>query len=193
MEPLRIINLQGSYNEDFIKEVELRSGQQISKCYQCGNCGASCNYTWAFDYPVNQIMRLIQLGQKEIVIKSRSIWQCAACTACTTRCPCNIEVTKVMETLRVMAEEERAISLKDVESFYTDFLKSVKLFGRVFEAGLLPLFNIKRGTLLRDMDLAPKVMRLRKIHFIPKVIKGRKEVSEIYERFENWRRKSKER
>lgn len=188
MEPLRNLVLNETFDENFIRRVERESGQQISRCYQCGNCGASCNYTCVYDYPVNQIMRLIQLGQKNVVLSSRAIWLCAACTACTTRCPCNIEVTKVMETLRVMSLEEGVVSLKEVELFYKEFLKSVKTFGRVFETGLLPVINLRIGRPLNDMELAPKVLKARKLHPFPSFIRGRKEIREIFDRFESWRR-----
>ncbi|MEJ5301257.1 MAG: 4Fe-4S dicluster domain-containing protein [Thermodesulforhabdaceae bacterium] len=186
MERLRTLTLNNTFDEHFIRLVEEESGQQISKCYQCGNCSASCNYTFVYDYPVNQIMRLIQLGQKAAVLSSRSIWLCAACTACSTRCPCNIEVTRVMEALRVMSLREGIISIKDVEVFYEEFLKSVKTFGRVFETGLLPIVNLRTGRLTNDMELAPKVFKARKLHLLPSIIKGRKEVAAIFDRFESW-------
>jgi heterodisulfide reductase subunit C2 len=176
-------------DEKFIAEVEERSGQKISRCYQCGNCSASCNYTFSYDYPVSQIMRLIQLGQKSIVLSTRSIWICAACQSCTTRCPNNIDVAKVMETMRVMAREEGTVAQKDVRIFYDEFMESVRRFGRVFETGLLPLFGIKSGKPFTDMDLAPKVLRKGKLTLLPTRIKGRKEVARIYERFEAYRKK----
>ena len=110
MERLHVLALQKTRNKDFIHQVERDSGQQVSNCYQCGNCSASCNYTYVYDYPANQIMRLIQLGQEDIVLQSRSIWLCANCQACTTRCPCNIDVARVMETLRVMSVENDTVS-----------------------------------------------------------------------------------
>jgi heterodisulfide reductase subunit C len=188
MERLRNLALNQTFDESFIRRVEEESGQQISKCYQCGNCSASCNYTFVYDYPVNQIMRLIQLGQKAAVLSSRSIWLCAACTACSTRCPCNIEVTRVMEVLRVMSLEEGFVAIKDVEIFYKEFLNSVKLFGRVFETGLLPIVNLRTGRFTNDMELASKVFKARKLHLLPSIIKGRKDVSAIFNRFESWRR-----
>lgn len=184
MERIHTLSIQESCDPAFIRQVEEASGQDVSKCYQCGNCSASCNYTYVYDYPVNQIMRLVQLGQKDVVLKSRSIWLCAACQACTTRCPCNIEVAKVMEVLRVMSREEETVSLKDVQMFYDEFLKSVKAFGRVFETGLLPVYNFKAGKPFGDMDLAPKVLKKNKLHFFPSRIKGRKHVAEIFDRFE---------
>ncbi len=184
MERVHTLSIQKTCDTDFIRRVEDASGQEVSKCYQCGNCSASCNYTYVYDYPVNQIMRLIQLGQKDIVLRSRSVWLCAACQACTTRCPCNIEVARVMEALRVMSRDENVVSLKDVQMFYDEFLRSVKAFGRVFETGLLPVFNLKAGKPFGDMDLAPKVLKKGKLHFLPSTIKGRKHVADIFHRFE---------
>ncbi len=186
----RHLAVQRSYDEAFIRQVEEESGQQVSRCYQCGNCSASCNYTWVYDYPVHQIMRLIQLGQREIVLSSRSIWLCAACTACTTRCPCNIEVTKVMETLRVISYAEGNIALRDVAILYQEFLTSVRAFGRVFESGLLPLFNLKTGRLTNDLDLAPKIVKQGKLHLLPRIIKGRNHVRDIYRRFDEWQQRA---
>jgi heterodisulfide reductase subunit C len=189
MEHIHTLSIQNTYDADFIKRVEHASGQQVSKCYQCGNCSASCNYTYVYDYPVNQIMRLIQLGQKEIVLKSRSIWLCASCQACTTRCPCNIEVSHVMDSLRIMSREEKMVSLKDIQLFYDEFLRSVKTFGRVFETGLLPVFNMKAKRPFGDMDLAPLVLKKGKLHLLPSRIKGRKEVAGIFDRLEAFHKK----
>ncbi len=192
MERVHTLSIQKTCDIDFIRRVEEASGQEVGRCYQCGNCSASCNYTYVYDYPVNQIMRLIQLGQKDIVLRSRSVWLCAACQACTTRCPCNIEVARVMEALRIMSREENTVSLKDVQMFYDEFLRSVKAFGRVFETGLLPVFNLKAGKPFGDMDLAPKVLKKGKLHLLPSTIKGRKHVADIFRRFEEHTRKKVE-
>ena len=189
MERVHTLAIQTTRDSDFIRRVEESSGQQVSKCYQCGNCSASCPYTRDYDYPVNQIMRLVQLGQKEIVLNADSLWLCGACQACTTRCPCNIEVARVMESLRVMSREEKKVSLPEIRIFYDEFMRSVKLFGRVFEAGLLPAFNARTGKPFTDMDLAKPVFNKGKLHMLPKIIKGRKEVAGIFQRFEEHLRK----
>ena len=49
----------------FIREVERRSGQKVSRCYQCGACTGRCPNTFAYDVPVNRVMRLIQLGRRK--------------------------------------------------------------------------------------------------------------------------------
>jgi len=182
MEQIKTLSLQQSCDVDFIRRVEEASEQKVSKCYQCGNCIASCAYTFVYDYPVNQIMRFIQLGQKDVVLRSRSIWLCANCQACTTRCPNNLDVARIMETLRIMSRREGTVSEPDIRTFYDAFLGSVKTFGRVFETGLLPVYNIKARKPFTDLDLAPRLLMKGKLTFIPSRIKGRKKIAEIFER-----------
>lgn len=87
---------------DFIKEVEELSGQKVLKCYQCGKCSSGCPMIEAMDLLPNQIIRLLQLGQKEEVLKSKTIWICASCFTCEARCPKGIDLSKLMEALRVL-------------------------------------------------------------------------------------------
>lgn len=87
---------------DFIKEVEELSGQKVLKCYQCGKCSSGCPMIEAMDLLPNQIIRLLQLGQKEEVLKSKAIWICASCFTCEARCPKGIDLSKLMEALRVL-------------------------------------------------------------------------------------------
>lgn len=189
MERIHTLAIQESRNAEFVRRVEEMSGQRVAKCYQCGNCSASCAYTHVYDYPVNQIMRLVQLGQKEIVLSARSIWLCATCQACTTRCPNNLDVAGIMETLRVMSREEGRVCEGDIALFYREFLQSVRAFGRVFETGLLPVYGLKSKKPLTDLDLAPQVLKKGKLALFPHRIKGRREVARIFERFETLRRK----
>ncbi|SPF45968.1 heterodisulfide reductase, subunit C [Syntrophobacter sp. SbD1] len=182
MKRVNSISIQQTFDADFVRQVEEASEQKVSKCYQCGNCMASCAYTFVYDYPVNQIMRFIQLGQKEIVLNSRSIWLCANCQACTTRCPNDLDVARIMETLRIMSRREETVTEPDIRIFYDEFLRSVKTFGRVFETGLLPVYNIRAGRPFTDMDLAPRVLKKGKLSFLPPRINGRKEIAGIFER-----------
>jgi heterodisulfide reductase subunit C2 len=187
MERIHTLSIQQTRDVDFIRRVEATSEQKVSHCYQCGNCSASCPYTCVYDYPVNQIMRLVQLGQRDIVLRSRSIWLCATCQACTTRCPCNLDVALIMETLRIMSRREGVVSEGDIQLFYDEFLKSVKAFGRVFETGLLPMYSLKAGKPFTDLDLAPLILKKGKLPLWPHRIKGHKEVSAIFNRFRNRR------
>lgn len=178
------INLSESVDQKFIDMVREESGQDPSLCYQCGNCTAGCPYTEYFDYPVSQIMRLLQAGQKDKILSSKAIWLCATCETCTTRCPCEIRVATVMDCLRIIARREERVAEKDIATFYDTFLSSVKQFGRIYEMGLLMSYNLKSGHLLTDADLGPKVFEKGKIHLFPNKIKGSDKVAQIFSRFQ---------
>jgi heterodisulfide reductase subunit C len=180
---MKPINLTEKTDWHFIDRVREESGQDPALCYQCGNCTAGCPYTQYFDYPVSQVMRLLQAGQKDTILNSKSVWLCATCETCTTRCPCEIDVAQVMNTLRIIARRENRVSEKDVQKFYDTFLGSIKRHGRMFEMGVLLSYNLKSGHILSDAELGPKVIFRNKIHFLPKNIKGRSEVAKIFQRF----------
>lgn len=179
---MEILDL-GSIDRHFIKALEEESGQDVSHCYQCGNCTAGCPLSFAYDIPVHQIMRLIQLGQKEKVLGSHAIWLCATCETCTTRCPCEIDVARVMDTLRIMARREGTVSEEGVRRFYDTFLDSVKRHGRLYEVGLLMRYNLLSGRPFADADLGPKVLGKGKLHFLPENIKGVEAIKGIFDRF----------
>ncbi len=50
----------------------------------------------------NQVIRLLQLGQEEEVLSQNTIWLCASCFTCESRCPKGIDLARLMEALRLM-------------------------------------------------------------------------------------------
>lgn len=88
-------------HNEFVKKVEELSGQNILSCYQCGECSAGCPIVSAMDLLPNQVIRLVQLGQEE-VLKSKTIWLCASCYTCFARCPKGVDLSKIMEALRTI-------------------------------------------------------------------------------------------
>lgn len=177
---MKVINITKQVDNEFIEQVAKESGENPYLCYQCGNCTAGCPFTEFFDYPVSQIMRLLQQGQKETILRSRAIWLCATCETCTTRCPCKIDVAQIMDTLRVIARRENYVSEKDIRIFYDSFLDSLRKYGRVFELGVLLNFNLRSGRIFADADLGPKVLSKGKIRIFPTKIKGREKIEEIF-------------
>jgi heterodisulfide reductase subunit C len=89
-----------------------------------------------------------------------------------------------MDVLRIIARRESYVSEKDVKTFYDAFLASMEHHGRVFEVGLLMGYNVKSGHFLADADLGLRILDKGKIHFLPKRIKGRDKVAEIFRKFQ---------
>ena len=182
---MQTIDLAASRDQSFAEDVARMSGQDLKSCYQCGNCTAGCVYTTDYDIPVHQVMRLVQLGLRERALSCRSIWLCATCQACTTRCPNNIEVAVVMDVLRHMARRTGYAPERLVKTFADGFLASVARHGRVFEAGLAAAFALKSGKPLQDAGLGPAMLSRGKLAFTPHEPSGaaKAEVAAIFARF----------
>jgi heterodisulfide reductase subunit C len=88
--------------DDLIAEIHTISGVDVRACYQCGKCTAGCPMASTMDLMPNQILRLLQLGEHEAVLKSRTIWQCASCLTCAARCPKEVDPARVMDALRTL-------------------------------------------------------------------------------------------
>jgi heterodisulfide reductase subunit C len=104
---LEVVAIRANLSKDdvkseFIKEVEELSGQKLLSCYQCGKCSAGCPMVEAMDILPNQVIRLLQLGQTEDVKSSKTIWICASCFTCEARCPKGVDLSKIMEAVRVL-------------------------------------------------------------------------------------------
>ena len=149
------------------REVEAESGQKVTNCYQCGNCTAGCPCGPEYDLQVSQVMRAVQLGNKEMALSSRSLWLCVSCSTCTSRCPNNIDVAEVMETLRHMARKEGRVAVPKVEKFWFSFLDTVRKFGRTYEIGTMVLYMLRSLRVFTDVDLAPQALAKQKLGFKP--------------------------
>jgi heterodisulfide reductase subunit C len=104
---LEVVAIRANLSKDdvkseFIREVEELSGQKLLSCYQCGKCSAGCPMVEAMDILPNQVIRLLQLGQEDDVKNSKTIWICASCFTCEDRCPKGVDLSKIMEAVRVI-------------------------------------------------------------------------------------------
>ncbi|MFC1932995.1 4Fe-4S dicluster domain-containing protein, partial [Chloroflexota bacterium] len=48
--------------------------------------------TFAMDIPPHKLIHLLKYGQLDDVLQSDTIWLCASCETCTTRCPNDIDI-----------------------------------------------------------------------------------------------------
>jgi len=84
---------------EFVRQIEMISGENLLACNQCGKCSAGCPVAFSIDLLPSQVIRLAQLGIEE-VLDSQTIWTCAACLTCVARCPKGIDLPRIMEALR---------------------------------------------------------------------------------------------
>ena len=169
----------------FLKEVEQRSGVQVSACYQCHKCSTGCPVGDHMDWMSSQVMRLIHLGAEDVVLGSQAIWLCASCRACSTRCPMDIDIAHVMDTLRILAVERRArLATRRDTKFGRSFLGSVRRHGRAFELELLMAYKLRTFDLFGDIDKAPKMLARRKLKLLPNRSPSVREVRRVFRRAE---------
>ena len=93
-------------------KVQELSGQNLLACYQCGKCSAGCPAVSQMDILPNQIIRYAQLGFKDELLQSKSIWICASCMTCNARCPKGINIAEVIEAIRQILLRKREDYLK---------------------------------------------------------------------------------
>lgn len=163
--------------------VENRSGQKVFNCYQCGKCSAGCPADYVMDLGPRQIMRAIQLGLKEEILASSTIWLCISCETCTARCPAKIDIARVMESLRWLATAEKSKPAeKEIEVFHRVFLGVAKYLGRVHELGLAATYNLLSKHPFANMDLVPGMLSRGKISVIPPRVKRASEVRKLFDK-----------
>ncbi|MFH1564126.1 MAG: 4Fe-4S dicluster domain-containing protein [Nitrospirota bacterium] len=165
--PVKFLLKTKNLNYEFRKDIEHLSKQKVSNCYQCGKCTAGCPVAFAMDYPPNQVIRMIQLDMENEVMSSQAPWFCASCETCTTRCPREIDLARIMDTLRIIAQAKNRSSVKEIPMLNQILLKSLELTGRVFEVGVIGTYNFLSFNPFKDILLAIKMFLKGKLSLIP--------------------------
>lgn len=94
---------QQTLKSNLMHQIGALSGQNLLSCNQCGKCAAGCPSIESMDLLPSKVVRLVQLGQVERALQSKTIWLCAACHICKVRCPQGVDLARIMEALRQTA------------------------------------------------------------------------------------------
>ncbi|MCU0241460.1 MAG: 4Fe-4S dicluster domain-containing protein [Vicinamibacteria bacterium] len=180
-QPYRLPSAAGK--AEMARFVERVSGQNLKDCYQCGKCAAGCPLGSTADPPPQQVLQAIRLGDADSALAGRTLWLCVGCQTCATRCPCGVELPRIYDALRLWAWATRhPVAVREVAVFHQVFLKTVALFGRVYEVGLIAGYNTLTGHLFDSADLGWPMMTRGKISVLPARIRARQDVARIFER-----------
>jgi len=171
-------------DKDFIKEVQERSGQNIKTCYQCLKCSVGCPVFPYMEFKTNSVIQLIQYGEREKVLRSSSIWLCVSCMTCGVRCPNEIDMSAVMDTLREMSIEDNYAYEADrrVVILHEEFVRSVKMWGRLHEVTFFIPYMVRSLDLFSNMGTALALMPRGKFPMMPKQIEGIEEIRQLFDR-----------
>lgn len=171
-------------NSAFARIVNARSGENVYLCYQCRKCASGCPLREMMDSNPTELMRQIQLGMKNEAVKDSTIWLCASCHTCTSRCPQGIDIAHVIDTLKIMAQEEGIhADTHNVKAFNKIWMMMIKHMGRIFEVGLVGLLNLAMKKPLQGVGLAGRMVKKGKLKFLPS-IKRASETRNMFKRAE---------
>ncbi|MBQ8863023.1 MAG: 4Fe-4S dicluster domain-containing protein, partial [Clostridia bacterium] len=90
------------HNNKYLQEELIRmSGVNPKKCMRCGKCSATCPAYDEMEYHPHQFVNMVESGDIEALMNSKSIYNCLSCFACIDRCPRGVEPAKLVEAVRL--------------------------------------------------------------------------------------------
>jgi len=172
---------------DFLRTVETLSGQNLSDCYQCGKCTGGCPVLADLALSPNRVLRMVQLGLEDEALGNETVWCCAACGTCNSRCPMGVDIVRVFDVLRALAQRRGVAppnSAARVWTFYRAFLDCVREFGRLSEVALMGSYNVNSGRLWTNMVKAPWFFLKGKVSLSPHKIRRIDRLHRVFQRIE---------
>ena len=150
---------------DLLKEA---SGVDFNVCYQCRKCASGCPIAYTMDYTPVQLLHAARLGLKELVLGSATIWLCACCETCVTRCPQDVDIVKVMDSLRAMALRAGVKPrVPEVAYFYRFSLQNIRFVGRLYEVGLIAQLKLATRQFSKDWRMGFEMLKKGKLKLLP--------------------------
>ena len=161
-------NLTITSQSQLAEAVFRESGQNVNLCYQCRKCAAGCPISYAMDYKPAQLIHAIRLGMDDLVLKSKTMWLCASCETCTTRCPQEVDVAKVMDAVKITALRQGVKpAIPQVASFYRAALANIQKCGRMYELGMIVGLKMRTFEFFKDMAMGMKMFKKGKLKMVP--------------------------
>ncbi len=123
----------------------VKGGDQLSMCMQCGACSGSCPIGTDMDHGPRKLIMMIRAGMKDTVLRSNTLWNCTSCYRCTVRCPRGIPVTSIVQGLAAKAVSLGYADEVVTSRFARSFWWSVTHFGRTDERLVTAKFYFSFG------------------------------------------------
>ena len=98
-------------------EIIFRSGVNPRKCMKCGKCSGTCPAYDEMEYHPHQFVYMVETGDIEPLMNSKSLYMCLSCFACVERCPRGVEPAKIIEAVRnaqVRQQDNNHMTANDV-------------------------------------------------------------------------------
>ncbi len=90
-----------SSNKNLRDDIIRSSGVNPLKCMRCGKCSGTCPAYDEMEYHPHQFVYMVETGDIEPLMNSKSLYKCLTCFACVDRCPRGVEPAKLVEAVRL--------------------------------------------------------------------------------------------
>lgn len=88
-------------NPNLRDDIIRSSGVNPLKCMRCGKCSGTCPAYDEMEYHPHQFVYMVETGDIEPLLNSKSLYRCLTCFACVDRCPRGVEPAKLVEAVRL--------------------------------------------------------------------------------------------
>jgi ferredoxin len=87
-------------NPELVDELSAYGADDVQKCFNCGNCTATCSLAEERENFPRRSMRALQLGMEDKLESGLEPWLCYYCGECSTMCPRGASPGETMMSLR---------------------------------------------------------------------------------------------
>ncbi len=188
--PMKTRKLIGDRGDYFLNRIQGEIKANVSACYQCERCTNACPVSHFMDIKPHQVIRYVQLGWREDLLKSSTIWVCLSCEMCSTYCPNEVRVAETINHLRNIAFHSSVTPKeKQLALFHQTFLEILRKSGRVNEFRLMNAFyskpdilheKIKSGNLKDELLLGLAMLRKGRLKPFTARSKAIKDIQKAY-------------
>jgi len=98
------------------EEILRISGVNPRKCMRCGKCTATCPAFDEMEFHPHEFVYMVESGDIEPLLASKSLYRCLTCFACVERCPRGVEPAKLIEAVRLSVIREKGANHLSVDA-----------------------------------------------------------------------------
>ena len=143
-------------------------------CIQCGTCSVFCPMIEYMEYSPRVLNAMLMAGRYDDVLRSRAIWACTGCYACTVECPKQLPVTESIYALKRASMRSGVYPRRFVTPVLArQFVRTINKRGRSSEAliSLSLYLRTRPFQLLRYAPVALRLMRRGRLPLRPESVR----------------------
>lgn len=162
-------------------------GEHWRDCFQCGTCSAVCPLVDYMDHNPRHLIAMVRAGRDDDILRSRSIWVCTSCYACTVACPKQVPITDSIYALKRKAMRDDVYPRRfPTPVMARQFVRSVDKWGRSTESRISLSFYMRTdpSQLLRHAVLGMRLLRLGRMSLRRERVRAPAQIRKMFDALE---------